>query len=68
MRSLQVWAGFAGGNTNTVSERFSSRAIACIIPGPSVPASGKTASWLPPNIRSVKTSAVKNRMDPLSDG
>jgi hypothetical protein len=58
MRSFRKCAGSSGGKTNTVSERFSSLAIVCIVCASNDPASGNTASWLPPNISSVKTSAV----------
>ena len=47
-----------GGRTKVVSERFSSAASACISASEIPRASGKTASWLPPNCRSVKTSTV----------
>ena len=61
IRSFRVLAGLSAGNTNTVSERLSSRAIACINLASSPMAEGKTASWFPPNISVVNTSAVKKR-------
>ena len=44
IRSFLVCAGSSGGNTNTVSERLSSRAIACISRASRPSAAGKTAS------------------------
>ena len=45
------------GSTKTVSERFISRAIACIVASSRSRPSVKTASWLPVKGSSVKTSA-----------
>lgn len=61
IRSRAVWSGLSGGRTNTVSERFISLAMRCMV-SPSRPLeSMKTASGLPPKIRSLKTSAVRKR-------
>jgi hypothetical protein len=46
----------AAGSTNTLSEKFISRARACMSPSSRSRASVKTASWLPVSGRSVKTS------------
>ena len=51
-------SGDVGGSTNTVSERFISRAIACMSRSVRSRASVKTASWLPASGASVKTSAM----------
>lgn len=58
MRTAQVTSGRSGGKTKVVSLRFSSRAIACIVAVASSATRGKTASGLPPNGRSVNTSAM----------
>src|SRR5687767_1541598 len=55
-----------GGNTNVVSGKLNSRAIACIARSERPCASGKTASWLPLNGWSVKTSAITKRCIILS--
>jgi hypothetical protein len=47
-----------GGSTKTVSEKFVSRASACIVSGSRSRASVKTASWLPASETSVKTSTT----------
>src|ERR1700682_661477 len=60
MRTCAVCSGTCGGRTKVVSARLKSAAIACICPADSFLASGKTASGLPPNCRSVNTSTVKN--------
>ena len=49
--------GSVGGSTNTVSERFISRAIFCISQTSRPSASGITATGFPPKTVSVKTSA-----------
>src|SRR5262249_14000199 len=46
----------SGGSRNTVSERFSSRAIRCICSSENGCPSGNTPSWLPSSGVSVKTS------------
>src|SRR5213078_3099962 len=51
----------AGGNTNTVSERLNSRAIACIAAVSSPSGSSTTASGLPAKRFSVNTSSVTKR-------
>jgi len=51
-----VHEGSAGGSTKVVSEKLSSRASRCMIWPAIPPASGKTASWFPPNGRSLNTS------------
>src|ERR1700689_5765011 len=60
MRTCAVCSGFCGGSTKVVSARLNSAAIACICAADKPLASGKTASGLPPNCRSVNTSTVKN--------
>ena len=52
---------FAGGQTNTVSERLNSRAIASIAGVSSPSGSSTTASGFPVKAWSVKTSSVANR-------
>jgi hypothetical protein len=46
----------SAGRMNVHSEKFISLVIACICAGDNPRASWNTASWLPSNIRSVKTS------------
>ena len=58
MRTCAVWAGSCGGSTNVVSARLNSPAMACICAPVSALPSGTTASGLPLNFRSVKTSTV----------
>jgi hypothetical protein len=58
MRTSAVCAGSCGGSTKVVSARLNSPAMACICALVSPVASGTTASGLPPNLRSVKTSTV----------
>jgi len=58
IRTRAVWAGLSGGRTKVVSEKLNSRAIGRNRAGSIGRASGKTASWFPPNARSVKTSTV----------
>src|SRR5262249_27199051 len=58
MRTCAVCARSCGGSTKVVSARLNSPAIACICVPVSAAASGTTASGLPPNLRSVKTSTV----------
>src|ERR1700734_3868854 len=60
MRTWAVCSRFCGGRTKGVSARLNSVAMACICGALSARASGKTASGLPPNWRSVNTSTVKN--------
>src|ERR1700692_2965737 len=60
MRTRAVCSGACGGSTKVVSARLNSAAIACIRSADRPVASGKTASGLPPNCRSVNTSTVKN--------
>ncbi len=48
----------SGGKTNTVSERFISRARTCMVSSSTSRPSVKTASWLPVSGVSVKTSAT----------
>jgi hypothetical protein len=61
IRSRRVCARSSGGSTKTVSDRLNSRATCCIRVGARRRASVKTASGLPPNVRSVNTSAVMKR-------
>jgi energy-coupling factor transporter ATP-binding protein EcfA2 len=56
MRRRASVPGCSAGSTNVVSEKFISFAIACIVSVGSPRPSRKTASWLPPNKWSVKTS------------
>ena len=56
MRIRTSVSGRSGGSTNVVSEKFISFAIACIVSVDSPRPSRNTASWLPPNRWSVKTS------------
>ncbi len=58
IRTFRVCRESPGGNTNTVSERAISRAMACISAAVSPFASGNTASALPVSGALVKTSAV----------
>jgi hypothetical protein len=58
MRSRYVAASVVGGSTNTVSDRWNSRAIACICSPDSACAPNTTASGLPVNGRSVNTSTT----------
>src|SRR5215471_1995261 len=58
MRTAAVCDGSRGGSTKVVSARLNSPAMACICALVSAAASGTTASGLPPNLRSVKTSTV----------
>ena len=58
---LAVLIGFRGSNTNTVSERLNSAAIACMWASSSPSLSSTTASGLPASPVSVKTSSVKKR-------
>jgi hypothetical protein len=58
MRTLCVALGSVAERTKTVSDRLNSRAIACIRPVDSPPASITTARGLPPKRSSVKTSSV----------
>jgi hypothetical protein len=60
IRTRAVFAAFSGGTTKVVSLRLNSAARDCISPSDRPPASGKTASGLPPKRRSVKTSTVTN--------
>src|SRR5450759_3633303 len=53
----------SGGRIKVDSEKFISFAIACIVSAVRPRASRKTASWLPPNRRSVKTSRCRYRYD-----
>ena len=48
----------SAGRKNTVSDRFSSRAVRCITSAPRSRPSGNTASWLPSSGTAVKTSAI----------
>lgn len=57
MRSFRVPASVWAGSTKTVSDRFNSAAMRCICPVERPWPSGKTASGLPPNTRSVNTSS-----------
>ena len=61
MRMQARCAASRGGSTNTVSDRLNSRAIACMASSASPSASSTTASGLPANGRSVKTSRVTKR-------
>src|SRR5271166_2996763 len=56
-----VLTGFLGSNANTVSDRFNSRAIACIRRSSRPSLSRTTASGLPASAVSAKTSSVKKR-------
>ena len=58
MRTSAVCAGSLGGSTKVVSARLNSAAIDCICSVERPAASVMTASGLPPNLRSVKTSTV----------
>src|SRR5262249_17778472 len=58
MRTCAVCAESCAGSTKGVSARLNSPAMACICALVSAVASGTTASGLPPNLRSVKTSTV----------
>ena len=58
MRTRAVCAGSVGGSTKVDSARLNSAVMACICSVESPVASGMTASGLPPNLRSVKTSTV----------
>ena len=60
MRTSAVWAGFLGGRTKVVSARLNSAAMACMRSVLRPWALSTTASGLPPNGRSVKTSTVAN--------
>jgi hypothetical protein len=60
MRTRQSCRPSSAGTTNVVSEKPNSAAIACITGGARPPASGRTASWLPPNRLSVNTSRMWN--------
>jgi trans-2,3-dihydro-3-hydroxyanthranilate isomerase len=59
-RLAAVCAGSLGGSTKVVSARLNSAAIDCICSVDRPRASVMTASGLPPNLRSVKTSTVVN--------
>ena len=48
--------GSLGGSTKVVSEKLNSRASRCMVSSAMLAASGKTASWFPPNGRSLNTS------------
>ena len=52
-------AGCSAGRKNTVSDRFSSRAVRCITSTPRPRPSGNTASGLPSSGVAVKTSAMR---------
>ena len=61
MRMRRVCCDDSGGRTKTVSEKLNSRAALCIWTVVRFRPSERTASWLPPKMRSVKTSAVRKR-------
>ena len=56
MRMRTSVSGEDAAVMNVVSAKFISRAISCMVRSGRPAASGKIASWLPPNRRSVKTS------------
>ena len=56
MRMRTSVPGVSGGKMNVHSEKFISRVMVCISPVESPAGSGNTASWLPSNGASVKTS------------
>jgi len=56
-------SGCSAGSTNVVSEKFISFAMACIVSAVRPRPSRNTASWLPPNSRSQKTSRCKYLYD-----
>jgi len=56
-----VLTGFIGSNTNTVSDRLNSRAIACMRRSSRPPQSRTTASGFPASAVSANTSSVKKR-------
>ena len=56
IRTRQVQEGSRGGSTNVVSEKLNSRASCCMVASAMPVASGNTASWFPPNGRSLNTS------------
>lgn len=58
MRARYVAPTWVGGSTNTVSDRLNSSASACICSVASASAPNTTASGLPLNGRSVKTSTI----------
>src|ERR1700753_1212670 len=58
MRTCAACTGSFGGSTKVVSDRLNSAAIACIRSVVRPSALVTTASGLPPNCRSVKTSTV----------
>jgi hypothetical protein len=61
----QVRKGLLGGSTKVVSGKLSSRAGRCMV-WPAMPAaSGKTASWFPPDGQSLTTSA-RLKPDPVA--
>ena len=65
IRTRQVREGSAGGSTNVVSEKLNSRASCCIVSSAIPAASGNTASWFPPNGRSVNTS-TRTKPNPMA--
>src|SRR5439155_5536670 len=60
MRTRAAWAGFSGGSTNVVSEKFISRAIRCMSRTDRSLPSRTTANWLPASGFSVKTSTMRS--------
>ena len=56
MRMRTSVPGTSAGSRNVLSEKFISRVMVCICAVDSPRPSGNTASWLPSNLRSVKTS------------
>jgi hypothetical protein len=58
LKRIRAWPPASGGRTNTVSERFISRASFCMVSSSTSRPSVKTASWLPASGTSVNTSAT----------
>lgn len=68
MRNRATQSGRVAGRTNTVSDRFSSRAMFCIMPSSSAFASINTASGFPSRGRWLKTSTTWYRYVCCADG
>ena len=58
IRTRRCAWGSSGLNTNTVSDRFISRAARCMVSALRPEASVNTATWLPWSGSSVNTSAI----------